>query len=46
MDKQYSETVDNNMGLVYNLHENSFKKYELHEAGDILNKLKGIYTLE
>lgn len=42
----WSETGDNNMGLVYNLHENNFKKYELHEAGDILNKLKGIYRLE
>jgi len=37
----WSETGDNQMGLVYNLYEKNFKKYELAEAGDILNKLNG-----
>jgi len=37
----WSETGDNNMGLVYNLYENNYKKYTLPEAGNILNMLNG-----
>lgn len=32
--------------LIYNLHENNYKKYELNEVGDILNKLNGEYFLD
>ena len=41
----WSETGDLNMGLNYNLYENNYKKYELHEVGDILNMLNGTYPL-
>jgi hypothetical protein len=41
----WSETGDNNMGLNYNLYENNYKKYEIHEVGDILNKLNGTFPL-
>jgi len=37
----WSETGNNQMGVVYNLYEKNFKKYELAEAGYILNKLNG-----
>jgi hypothetical protein len=33
-------------GLIYNLYEQNYKKYELHEAGNILNTLKGTFPLE
>jgi len=32
--------------LIYNLHENNYKKYELNEVGDILNNLNGKYILK
>jgi len=32
--------------LIYNLHENNYKQYELCEVGDILNKLNGQYFLK
>jgi hypothetical protein len=35
----WSETGDNNMGKVYNMYENNYKKYLLSEAGNILNTL-------
>lgn len=41
----WSETGDINMGLNYNLYENNYKKYEIHEVGDILNKLNGTFPL-
>ena len=31
--------------LMYNLHENNYKQYELREVGDILNHLNGEYNL-
>ena len=37
----WSESGDNTMGDVYNLYEQNYKKYELNEAGPILNKLNG-----
>jgi hypothetical protein len=37
----WSESGNNNMGDVYNLYENNYKKYILNEVGDILNKLNG-----
>jgi len=35
------ESGNNNMGVVYNLYENNYKKYLLGEAADILNMLNG-----
>lgn len=37
----WSETGNNQLGLIYNLYEKNFKKYELSEAGNILNRLNG-----
>lgn len=33
-------------GLIYNLYEGNYKKYELHEAGEILTYLNGSFPLE
>ena len=33
------------VSLTYNLHENNYKKYQLHFVGDTLNRLKGEYFL-
>jgi len=41
----WTETGDTNMSLIYNLYENNYKKYELPEVGNILNKLKGTFPL-
>jgi hypothetical protein len=35
-----------NDSLIYNLYENNFKKYDLHEAGGILDVLEGTFPLE
>jgi hypothetical protein len=40
--ERWSGTGEKN-SLTYNLYENNFKKYELHEVGDILNKLNGYF---
>ena len=40
----WSESGNNHLGLVYNLYEKNFKKYQLHEAGNILNNLNGSFT--
>ena len=37
----WSESGDNNLGLVYNLYENNYKKYSLEEAGGIILMLMG-----
>lgn len=43
--ERWSGTGEKN-SLIYNLHEQNFKKYELNEVGDILNKLNGNYFLK
>ena len=40
----WSGNGNNEMGKVYNLYENNYKKYELNEAGYILNYLNGTFT--
>jgi len=40
--ERWSGTGERN-SLTYNLYENNFKKYELNEVGDILNKLNGYF---
>ena len=42
--EMWSESGNNHMGLIYNLYEKNFKKYELGEAGDILNRLNGGFS--
>jgi len=42
--ERWSESGDNSMGLVWGLYEKSYRKYELHEVGDILNMLNGTYS--
>jgi hypothetical protein len=42
--EKWSGTGEKN-SLTYNLYENNFKKYELNEVGDILNKLNGKYFI-
>ena len=37
----WSESGDNNIGVIYNLYENNYKKYFLEEAATILNMLNG-----
>lgn len=39
--ERWSESGNNNLGLVYNLYEKNYKKYSLSEAGGILNYLNG-----
>jgi hypothetical protein len=34
-----------NDGVIYNLYENNFRKYDLWDAGDILCKLAGTFPL-
>jgi hypothetical protein len=41
--ERWSETGDNSIGLVYNMYENNYKKYELSEVSYILNNLKGTF---
>jgi hypothetical protein len=43
--ERWSGTGEKN-SLIYNLHENNYKKYELNEVGDILNNLNGEYILK
>jgi hypothetical protein len=42
--ERWSGTGDKDK-LTYNLYENNYKKYELNEVGDILNKLNGKISL-
>ena len=42
----WSESGNNSMGVVYNLLEHNYKKYELYEVGDILNKLQGTFPIK
>ena len=42
--ERWSGTGERN-SLTYNLYENNYKKYELNEVGDILNKLNGNFFL-
>jgi hypothetical protein len=42
--ERWSESGDNSMGDVYNLYENSYKKYTLGEVSYILNMLNGIFS--
>ena len=42
--ERWLETGEQN-SLIYNLYENNYKKYELGEAGNILNNLNGNYYL-
>jgi hypothetical protein len=37
----WSESGNNNLGFVYNLYENNYRKFSLEEAGAILNMLNG-----
>lgn len=41
----WSESGNNEMGQVYNLYENNYKKYKLNEVGDILNYLNGTFPI-
>ena len=43
--EKWLETGNIHMGTTYNLHENNYTKYELWEAGAILDKLQGTYPL-
>ena len=41
--ERWSESGDNSLGKVYNLYENNYKKYQLHEVAGILIKLNGSF---
>ena len=41
----WSGTGERN-SLIYNLHENNYKQYQLNEVGDILNDLNGNYYID